>query len=66
MFAVIRRWADRIKDSAWPLIEALSGAEDPRGDDLRRLDDRVRRLEAELAALRPPPGQSPTAANGST
>ena len=50
----IRRWTIKVKDKWWPIFEALSGAEDPRDDELRRLDGRIRQLEAEVIALRSP------------
>ena len=37
----------------WRLwLEALAGLDDPQGDYLLRLEDRVRRLEGEVAGLR--------------
>lgn len=50
----IRKWADKLKQNWWPLLEALSGADDPYGDDLRRLERRIRQLEADVGTLRSP------------
>lgn len=40
-----------------PYLEALSALDDPQGDYLFRLEERVRRLEAEVRALRPGAGR---------
>lgn len=56
MITTIRRWTDKGRKKWWPILEALSGAEDPRGDELRRLEGRIRHLEAEVTALRLPSG----------
>lgn len=51
MINIIRKWATTFEESWIPMLEVLSGADDPHGEYLQALDGRIRQLEAEMAAL---------------
>ncbi|HEX7854410.1 MAG TPA: hypothetical protein VF503_12015 [Sphingobium sp.] len=60
MIDALRKWASTFKESWAPLLEALSGADDPRGDHVYALEGRIRKLEAEMATLKPRPEPADT------
>lgn len=54
---------ERMFEKVRPWIEAMDGADDPRGECLLMLETRVSRLEAEVARLRSPDASAqPTSA----
>jgi|UPI00065C82FE hypothetical protein len=62
MTTTSRKWTGRFREYWRPLLDALSGADDPYGEELRRLEGRVRLLESEITALRPSAGTASTGA----